>query len=414
VTGSTFSNNSGVGGAGGTGNLLINNGAPGAGVGGLSTNNTTVTSTIIAGNFGTGSVNSNRDIEGSVTSGGYNLIGSAGSSSFFGATGDQSGTDAAPVNAVLGSLQNNGGLTDTMALLTNSPAINTSNVNVAPARDQRNYVRSGTPDKGAFEFGGTIPVTLANISTRAFVQTGGNVMIGGFIITGTGAKKVIIRAIGPSLSNFGITDALQNPTLDLHDGTGALIATNDNWGDAANKQAIIDSHLAPSNSSESAILTTLNPGAYTAIVRGVSNGTGVALVEGYDLDRTVDSKFGNISARALVQTGGNVMIGGFVVAGPDSENVIVRAIGPSLSNFGITDAMLDPTLDLYNSNGVTIASNDNWEDTQQAQIQAAGLAPSNAAESAILQTLAPGSYTAIVRGKNNTTGVALVEIYGLN
>ncbi len=414
VTGSTFSNNSGVGGAGGTGNFLTNNGGPGAGVGGLSTNNTTVTSTIIAGNFGTGSVNSNRDIEGSVTSGGYNLIGSAGSSSFFGATGDQSGTDAAPVNAVLGSLQNNGGLTDTMALLTNSPAINTSNVNVAPARDQRNYVRSGTPDKGAFEFGGTIPVTLANISTRAFVQTGGNVMIGGFIITGTGAKKVIIRAIGPSLSNFGITDALQNPTLDLHDGTGALIATNDNWGDAANKQAIIDSQLAPSNSSESAILTTLNPGAYTAIVRGVSNGTGVALVEGYDLDRTVDSKFGNISARALVQTGANVMIGGFVVAGPDSENVIVRAIGPSLASFGIADAMLDPTLDLYNSNGVTLASNDNWEDTQQAQIQAAGLAPSNAAESAILQTLAPGSYTAIVRGKNNTTGVALVEIYGLN
>ena len=414
VTGSTFSNNSGVGGAGGTGNLLINNGGPGAGVGGLSTNNTTVTSTIIAGNFGTGSVNSNRDIEGSVTSGGYNLIGSAGSSSFFGATGDQSGTDAAPVNAVLGSLQNNGGLTDTMALLTNSPAINTSNVNVAPARDQRNYVRSGTPDKGAFEFGGTIPVTLANISTRAFVQTGGNVMIGGFIITGTGAKKVIIRAIGPSLSNFGITDALQNPTLDLHDGTGALIATNDNWGDAANKQAIIDSQLAPSNSSESAILTTLNPGAYTAIVRGVSSGTGVALVEGYDLDRTVDSKFGNISARALVQTGANVMIGGFVVAGPDSENVIVRAIGPSLSNFGITDAMLDPTLDLYNSNGVTIASNDNWEDTQQAQIQATGLAPSNDTESAIVQTLAPGGYTAIVRGKNNTTGVALVEIYGLN
>jgi CSLREA domain-containing protein len=415
IIGSTFSGNSGLGGGGGSGNSQFSNGASGAGVGGLVTaGNTTVKSTIIAGNSGTGSINSSKDVDGGVTSGGYNLIGSADHSSGFGATGDQTGTDVAQINAVLGSLQNNGGLTDTMALLTNSPAINASNVNVAPARDQRNYVRSGTPDKGAFEFGGVIPVTLANISTRAFVQTGANVMIGGFIITGTGAKKVIIRAIGPSLSNFGITDALQNPTLDLHDGTGALIATNDNWGDAANKQAIIDSQLAPSNSSESAILTTLNPGAYTAIVRGVSNGTGVALVEGYDLDRTVDSKFGNISARALVQTGANVMIGGFVVAGPDSENVIVRAIGPSLASFGIADAMLDPTLDLYNSNGVTLASNDNWEDTQQAQIQAAGLAPSNAAESAILQTLAPGSYTAIVRGKNNTTGVALVEIYGLN
>jgi hypothetical protein len=359
----------------------------------------------------------NPDIRGSFTSDGHNLIGQPGSSSAGftnGVNGDLVGTNAAGLNPQFGAYGNNGGDTDTATLLASSMAINAGNDALAPVRDQRNYLRSGVSDIGAFEFGGAVPVTLGNISTRAFVQTGDNVMIGGFIITGTGAKKVIIRAIGPSLSNFGITDALQNPTLELHDGTGALIATNDNWGDAANKQAIIDSQLAPSNSSESAILTTLNPGAYTAIVRGVSNGTGVALVEGYDLDRMAGSRFVNISTRALALTGDNVMIGGFVVAGPDSENVIVRAIGPSLSNFGITDAMSDPTLELHDGNGVTLASNDNWKDTQQAQIQATGYAPSNDTESAIVQTLAPGGYTAIVRGKNNTTGVALVEIYGLN
>jgi CSLREA domain-containing protein len=413
ITGSTFSGNSGTGGGGGTGNNQFNNGAPGAGVGGLAANNTTLKSTIIAGNFGTGSVNSSKDVDGAVTSGGYNLIGSADHSTGFGATGDQSGTDAAPVNALLGSLQNNGGLTDTMALLTNSPAINASDVSVAPARDQRNYVRSGTPDKGAFEFNGKIPNTLANISARAFVQTGDNVLIGGFIVSGIGAKEVIIRAIGPSLSNFGINDSLQDPTLELHDSTGALIATNDNWKDSQ-QAAIQASGHAPTNDAESAILTTLNPGAYTAIVSGVSGGTGVALVEGYDLDRTVSSKLGNISARALVQTGDNVMIGGFVVIGPDSENVIVRAIGPSLLSFGIADAMLDPTLELHDGNGNLLATNDNWRDTQQAQIQATGHAPSTDAESAIVQTLAPGGYTAIVRGANNTTGVALVEVFGLN
>ena len=413
ITGCTFNGNSGLGGVGGNGSGPGFTGASGVGVGGLETNTTTVKSTIIAGNGGVGGANSSKDVDGPVTSGGYNLIGSADHSSGFGATGDQSGTDAAQVNAVLGSLQNNGGKTDTLALLTNSPAINTSNVSVAPARDQRNYVRSGTPDKGAFEFGGEIPVTLANISTRAFVQTGDNVMIGGFIVTGTGAKKVIIRAIGPSLSNFGITNPLQNPTLELHDGSG-VIATNDNWGDATNHQDISNSGLAPSNSLESAILTTLNPGAYTAIVRGVSNGTGIALVECYDLDRTVGSKLGNISARSLVLTGDNIMIGGFIVTGPDSDNVIVRAIGPSLSGLGVANAMQDPMLELHDGNGVTIATNDNWKDTQQAQIQAAGVAPSNDAESAIVQTLAPGGYTAIVRGKNNTTGVALIEVYGLN
>ena len=258
------------------------------------------------------------------------------------------------------------------------------------------------------------PGRLGNISTRAFVETGDNVVIGGFIITGSGQKRVIVRAIGPSLVNHGITNPLQNPTLELHDHTGAVIASNDNWMNSPNKQEIIDSGLAPSNNLESAILTSLNPGAYTAIVRGVNNGTGITLVEGYDLNPTAGSKLGNLSTRALVQTGNNVMIGGFIITGPGQKKVLVRAIGPSLAQHSITNPLQDPTLELHNGNGALIAFNDNWKDTQQAQIQATGLAPTNDNESAILRTLPPGNYTAIVRGKNNTIGVALVEVYGLN
>ena len=255
---------------------------------------------------------------------------------------------------------------------------------------------------------------LSNISTRAFVQTGDNVMIGGLIITGSGQKKVIVRAIGPSLVNHGITNPLQNPTLELHDHTGTVIVSNNDWMNAPNRQEIINSGLAPSNNLESAILTSLNPGAYTAIVRGVNNGTGIALVETYDLDPTAGSKLGNISTRALVQTGDNVMIGGLIITGTGQKNVIVRAIGPSLAQHGITNPLLDPTLELHNGNGAVIAFDDNWKDSQQAEVEATGLAPSDDRESAIVRTLVPGNYTAIVRGKNNTIGVALVEVYGLN
>jgi hypothetical protein len=255
---------------------------------------------------------------------------------------------------------------------------------------------------------------LSNISTRAFVQTGDNVVIGGLIITGSGQKSVIVRAIGPSLAQHGITNPLRNPTLELHDHTGTVIASNDNWMNAPNRQEIINSGLAPSNNLESAILTSLSPGRYTAIVRGVNNGTGVALMEAYDLNPAAGSKLGNISTRALVQTGNNVMIGGFIITGSAQKRVIVRAIGPSLAQHGITNPLLDPTLELHNGNGAVIASNDNWRDTQQAEIQATGLAPGDDRESAIVRSLTPGSYTAIVRGKNNTIGVALVELYGLN
>src|SRR5947207_4169490 len=174
---------------------------------------------------------------------------------------------------------------------------------------------------------------LANISTRALVQTGNQLLIGGFIISGTGPKKLVMRALGPTLSSFGVPGALQNPILELHNGAGALIAFNDNWGDAPNKQQIIDAHLAPPNAAEPAILATLDPGNYTAIVRGVNNTIGVALVEGYDIDAGTSSQLGNISTRGLVQTGDKVMIAGVIVGGSGSQKVIARVLGPTLSNF---------------------------------------------------------------------------------
>jgi uncharacterized Zn-binding protein involved in type VI secretion len=256
---------------------------------------------------------------------------------------------------------------------------------------------------------------LANISTRGMVQTGDNVMIGGFIVRGDMSPTVIVRAIGPSLAQHGITNPLQDPTLELHDHNGTLIAFNDNWMSAPNRQAIIDSGLAPSNNFESAILRSLSPGNYTAIVRGVSSGTGIAVVEGYDLDMTAGSKLGNISTRALVQTGDNVMVGGLIITGTGQKNVIVRAIGPSLAQQGITNPLLDPTLELHDNNGALLIANDDWQEnsTQAAQITTSGLAPSNPAESALATSLLPGTYTAIVTGKNGTTGIGVVEVYNL-
>jgi hypothetical protein len=259
------------------------------------------------------------------------------------------------------------------------------------------------------------PVKLVNISTRAFVQTGDNIIIGGLIVSGTGPKKVVLRAIGPSLSNSGIANPLQDPVLELHDAAGGVLATNNNWGDASNKQAIIDSGLAPGDNLESAILVDLNPGGYTAVIRGSNNGTGVAVVEAYDVAPSASSKFGNISTRAFAQTAENVIIGGLIVAGSTSENVVVRAIGPSLTQFGIGNGLLDPFLEIRDNNGGLLASNDNWMDASNKQaVIDSGLAPRHNLESAILTSLNPGSYTAIVRGVQNGTGVAVVEVFGLN
>jgi N-acetylneuraminic acid mutarotase len=257
--------------------------------------------------------------------------------------------------------------------------------------------------------GQPIPIGLGNISTRLRVGTGDNVLIGGFIVTGTQAKRIIVRAIGPSLPLSGV---LADPVLELHNSGGVLIATNDNW--RSNQEAdIIATTLPPSNDLESAIVATLpaNNSAYTAIVHGFNNGTGIGVVEAYDLNQAVDSKLANISTRGLVQPGDNVLIGGLIVQGQSPLRVIVRAIGPSLSGPG---ALGDPTLELHDGNGALIAANDNWRSDHEAEINATDVPPTNDLESAIVRNLTPGNYTAIVRGVGNGTGVALVEAYGLN
>jgi P2-related tail formation protein len=253
---------------------------------------------------------------------------------------------------------------------------------------------------------------LSNIATRLSVGTGDNALIAGFIVTGTQPKKVILRGIGPSLN---VTGKLANPTLELRNSSGALVDFNDNWIDSPNKQAISDTTIAPSNDLESAIVATLpaNSSAYTAILRGVNNATGIGVVEAYDLDSTVDSKLANISTRGFVDTGDNVMIGGSIVTGSVPANVLFRAIGPSLSSFGVANPLQDPVLELHDTNGGIIAVNDNWRDSQEAAITATGIPPSDNRESAILANLPPGAYTAIVRGSGNSTGVALVEAYQL-
>ena len=267
----------------------------------------------------------------------------------------------------------------------------------------------GTPGGLAF----TPEAKVLNISTRLDVQTGDNVLIAGFIITGEKPREVIVRAIGPSLGS-AVADALADPILELHDSSGGSVAANDNWKES--QQAEIEAtDLAPTDDLESAIVATLAPGTYTAVVRGANDSTGIGLAEVYDLNQATPSKLANISTRGFVNTGENVLIGGFIVrpGGGTDTSVIVRAIGPSLG-LAVENALADPTLELHDSSGALVAANDNWKDAQQAEINATGLAPTDDAESAIVALLPPGPYTAVVRGKDDTTGVALVELYSLN
>jgi N-acetylneuraminic acid mutarotase len=250
--------------------------------------------------------------------------------------------------------------------------------------------------------------TVANISTRLRVETGDNALIGGFIVTGTGSKRILLRAIGPSLP---VPGALANPLLELYDGSGHLLVANDNWPDAPNEQEIVESAIPPSHPLEAAILTTVATGNYTAIVRGENGSTGIALVEAYDLEAGSDSQLANISTRGLVQTDDNVLIGGLILAGQEARRVIVRAIGPSLA---VPGALADPALELRDGNGGLLAANDNWRTSQEAEIIATTIPPSHDLEAAVVQTLPPANYTAIVRGQNAATGVALVEAYALD
>ena len=319
-----------------------------------------------------------------------------------------------------GSFQTVGSIQVTVVLNTGNNTLEFSNP----------IVGSWAPDFDQIQF--NCPTSyLGNISTRSFVQTGDDVMIGGFIVQGTHSKKVILRAIGPELGQYGVPDLMCDPTLELHNGAGAVIASNNDWQTTIiggiitsdQGQEIQNSGHAPGDPRESAIIADLPPGRYTAIVRGVNNTTGIALVEAYDLNPSPASILGNISTRSFVQTGNDVMIGGFIVQGTQPKDVIIRAIGPELSQYGVPNPLVDPTLELHNGTGAVIGRNDNWQHTilggiitqnQVQDIQNSGHAPTDPDESAIIANLPPGNYTAIVRGVNNTTGVALVEVYDLH
>jgi len=254
---------------------------------------------------------------------------------------------------------------------------------------------------------------LGNISTRVIAGTENNQLIGGFIISGEQPKRVIVRAIGPSLGPLGIPSVLADPILELHGPTGSLLASNDNWRESQEAE-IEATGIPPEDDLESAIVQTLNPGAYTAIVRGSDSGAGTALVEVYDLNRTANATLANISTRGAVDVESDVMIGGFIIFGNGgSTRVLIRSIGPSLASVGITNAMPDPTLELRDNNGTLIVANDNWRDGPQSEIQETTLAPTNDLESAIVTTLPSGPYTAVIRERNGQSGIGLFEVYNL-
>ena len=257
-----------------------------------------------------------------------------------------------------------------------------------------------------------VPAQVVNMSTRLGVETGENVLIGGFIITGNEPKKIILRGIGPSLP---LSNALQDPVLELRGPDGSLILANDAWQDLQ-RDEINASGVAPNDNRESAIVATLAPAFYTAIISGKGGTTGVGLVEIFDLDPTTDSHIANISTRGLVRAEPNVMIAGLIIAGDSGQTrIIIRGIGPSLRDGGVENPLDDPTLDLRNGDGVRRAFNDDWLDdpVQAAQVAAAGIPPKDERESALVADLPPGAYTAILAGKGEASGVGLVEVYGL-
>ncbi len=261
----------------------------------------------------------------------------------------------------------------------------------------------------------TVGPQVLNLSTRGLVSVGDNVLIGGFIVTGPGPKSVVLRALGPSLSGFGLSGVLADPVLKVYNSSRTLIASNDNWQEDIGAAYIKQNGLAPTNPSESATLQTLAPGAYTVILTGKDSTPGISLVELYDVSPLSNSKLVNISTRGDVGTGDSVLISGFIVGDVESETVVVRALGPSLASFGVSNPLSDPVLTIYDSKGSAIATNDNWQDNVNAiDIQRNGLAPPNPSESAIVLHLPAGAYTAIVRGANGATGNALAEVYTLH
>lgn len=275
---------------------------------------------------------------------------------------------------------------------------------------------AGSPTPNPTATPAPIPSKAINLSTRMRVQTGDNAGIGGFIITGDAPKHVLIRAIGPSLAESGVPDVLADPLLELHGPAGFVTLTNDNWR-TTQEPDIQASGIPPSNDLESAIDVTLVPGAYTALVRGNGDTSGVALVEVYDLNQTTASQMANLSTRAFVSTGDNIVIAGFLLSEPAQagglDRVVVRGIGPSLTPLGIPDALANPALELRDSDGTLLISNNDWQDdpAQAAEISASGLAPANPLESGVAAALPPGLYTALLSGVDQSTGIGVVEVY---
>ncbi len=274
--------------------------------------------------------------------------------------------------------------------------------------------------------GGSAGVRLTNISTRAYVGTGGDVLIGGFIIVGNAPKTVLIRASGPALIPFGVSGALADPTLQLHlQGATGILASNDNWGDdVAQKAALLQAFSATGafawtdGSKDAAIITTLQPGGYTAVIAGKNTTTGAALIEVYEMDSANGaSKLVNLSSRALVQTGGDVQIAGFIISGSGDQKVIIRASGPALTQYGVTGVLADPHLEIRRMGSTEVlASNDNWDPALKPEFTASGIDnwTTGSKDAALFLTLPAGAYTAVVSGVNTTTGVALVEVFDKN
>ncbi len=258
---------------------------------------------------------------------------------------------------------------------------------------------------------------LVNLSTRAFVGTGDNLLIGGFIVQGSSPATIILRGIGHSLAADGIAKPLTDPVIELRNSSNALVASSDDWVTAANAPTIASYHLDPSNSRESALMQTLNPGSYTVLLKAFDNGdgdlTGTGIIELYDL-HTTDGRAGNISTRGQVLRGDGIMVAGFIIGGGTSKELVIRGLGPSLAAAGVANALPNPALELRDASGNLIRQNDDWQtDPQAAAVRSSGLAPANSREAALHANLNGGLYTAILRGANNTTGIALVEIYDL-
>lgn len=415
-----------------------------------------IKSTIVALNI----ASSDPDITGAFTSRGFNLIGrNDGAAASFpagqpNANNDLVGTSASPLDPRFdpNGLQNNGGPTRTIALLFGSPATDKGTSNslagqlVADQRDAgfpRTFDDPGTSnatggegtDIGSFELQTAPPPptptptvaptptptatpiasSLGNISTRLRVLTGDHVLFGGMIATGTAGKRVIIRAIGPTLTDLGVPNSLADPTLDLFQDSSP-VSGNDDWRNSPQEAEIASSGFAPNKDAESAIIATLIPGQnYTAIVRGKNGETGIGLVEVFDLDPAAAAKLGNISTRGFVDVDDNVMIAGLIVTpnNAGSLHVLIRALGPTLGEFGVPGFLEDPRLELVDASGTVLRSNASWQSDQALQIQSANLAPKYDQEAALIETLAPGQYTAIVRGTGGTTGVGLVEVYNI-